>query len=1529
MRSRLEPRSATAKALSRPLDYWRRQLAGAPAGLDLPTDFPRREIQTFRGSVRAADLPAALTAELRRFSRRDGVTPFMLLLAAFDVLLARYSGQEDVLVGSPGAHRNILVMRANLGAVSSFGELLREVRAAVLAAYEHQELPFETLVEQLLPERDRSRSPFCQVFFSMPAAGPAASGRTIESAQLDLSLVAIDAGAVLRLRLEYNADLFAAATARRLLGHLERLLAEAARAPERGWRDLPLLTAAEREQLLFELNDTGSTSGPELCIHQLFKAQAARFPDRTALAAPDGRLTYRELNDRADRLARRLRALGLGPEVLAGVLMDRTADLVVTLLAVLKAGGAYVPLDPHYPRQRLLLMLELSRAALLVTRRPLADRLDGELPEGMRTLFLDPGWEDEPEDERGIEAPGGVLPDHLAYVIFTSGSTGLPKGVATPHRTVVAMTRWALTAYTPDEVAGVLAATSICFDLSAFEIFFTLASGGKVVLAENALALPGLAAAEEVTLINTVPSAMTELLHQGRLPSSIRTVNLAGEALKGSLVRDLHDRLGDAARVVNLYGPTETTTYSTGSEVSRGAEHPLIGRPLTGESAYVLDARLQPVPPGLPGEIYLGGEGVTRGYLHRPDLTAERYLPNPFGPPGSRLFRVGDRVRILPSGELDYLGRLDQQVKVRGFRIELGEIESALACHLEVREAAVLAASDRQGGSRLIAYLETESDLPPGELRAFLKLSLPDHMVPGAFVPLRRLPLTLNGKIDRRALTAMRMLPESAVPPADRPPAGHVEEVLAGIWSEIFGRRVGVSESFFDLGGDSLLATRVLARVRAALGVELPPGAVLEAVTVAGLAQWVQRVQRVLAEASPSSPSPTGAPLPPLAPRRREERGEPLSHAQRRLWFLERVVPGSSANNIPAAMRLDGPLAPAVLARCLAEVAARHEALRTVIDLGPDGESRQLAAPPSHVPLPLADLSGLPPARRREERERLTRAEARRPFDPFGLGGGALWRRLLLRAGEREHDLLLTFHHVIADGESVQVVERELAALYPAFLRGRPSPLPPLPVQPADVAAWEREALQPEVLAPHLAWFREHLAGAPAGLELPADLPRPPVRSWRGVSRPLALPPALCRSLREFGRRRGATAYMVLFAAWAALLRRITGQDDAVVGTVLGHRGRPEVEGLIGFFAATLPLRVARPGNAAFADLLATVRAGALGLYAHQDLILEQLIETSRPGRSFSFDPPFQAFFALHGNGGRRELAPGLTLAWREEDHGAALFDLVLDLEERGEEIDGRLVASADLFTPATIERLARGWEALLAGALTRPEAPVSSLALLGAAERHALLVEWGRAPRPPAWLPAAGSVPARIAAWAAAAPGAVAALPAEPGLPALTYGELAARAQRLAGQLRSRGVGPGARVGIYAERSPETLVGMLAVLAAGAAFLPLDPTHPPERLAAILADARVAVVLARRGLAAALPAGGAEVLPLDGDAEDVEAEASASIPATNLAAAPGERTPPSAAAAAAAAATATAAAPGAFADVDPGDLAYMIYTSG
>ena len=1214
------------------------------------------------------------------------------------------------------------------------------------------------------------------------------------------------------------------------------------------------------------------------CLHDLVTAQVRRTPSAVALVAGGERLTYGDLGLRTGQLARRLAALGVGPEVRVGVCLSRSPALVAALLGILEAGGVYVPLDPNYPRERRAFMLEDAGASVVITESAFAARLPASRA---RVLLLD----GDPEEWKATAEPQRALPGNLAYLIYTSGSTGRPKAVAIEHRSAVAFVHWAHGIFTAGELAGVLASTSVSFDLSVFELFVPLSRGGRVILAANALELPKLPAAGEVTLVNTVPSAMAELVRAGAVPQGVRTVNLAGEPLKGSLAQALY--AGGVERVLNLYGPSEDTTYSTCELVERGSRsEPAIGRPLAGTWARLLDAEGRAVPAGEQGEIYLGGAGLARGYLGRPELTAERFVPDSLisleNGSGERLYRTGDLGRALPDGRIEYLGRLDQQVKIRGFRVELGEIEVALATHPGVREAVVLARQDGPGEKRLAAYLVAEGDGVPSsaELRSFLASRLPEYMVPAFFLAISTLPLTPNGKVDRRALAGLE-LPRDRADRADSElaaPRNPTEEVLAGIWGEVLGcGRVGIDESFFDLGGDSLLANRVLARVRTVLGIDLSPSSVLEAFTVAALAA---RVDTVLS-AGPSLP----AALPPIVRQPRNGQGQPISLAQRRLWFLERLVPGTPASNIPIVMRFDGPLSLAVLERGLVAIAARHEALRTAVELGPAGEPQQWVSPPSPFPLPLADLSALPPVQRQAERERLVRGEARRPIDP---AGSALWRRLLLRVTAAEHDLLVTFHHVIADGDSVQVFDRELAELYSADFSGRAPDLPALAVQPADVAAWEL-ASSPESLAPHLAYFRQRLAGAPAALDLPADLPRPPVRSWRGVSRTLALPPALTRGVRDLARRRGATAYMALLTSWVAFLRRITGQDDLVAGTVVAHRGRPEIEGLIGFFANSLPLRVEHPGDPGFGHLLATVRSEALGLLAHQDLPLEHLAEILRPGRASSADPLFQAFFALHANAGRRELAPGLSLTWSEEDHGAAQFDFLLDLEDGGEEIAGRLAASADLFTPVTVERLARGWAALLADAVARPDAPVSTLALLDAAERQTLLVEWGRAPHPPDWNE---SVPARIAAWAVATPEAIAVQPAEPSLPGLTYGDLVARALRLAGWLRSRGVGPDVRVGIYAERSPETLVHMLAVLAAGGAFLPLDPTYPPERLALILEDSGVPLLLARPGLSVALPRGNAELVLLDGGAE-------------------------------------LASSPELLVDSQPGSLAYVIYTSG
>jgi amino acid adenylation domain-containing protein len=844
----------------------------------------------------------------------------------------------------------------------------------------------------------------------------------------------------------------------------------------------------------------------ESTIDALFAVEARRRPEAVAVVAGVSALSYAELDRRADRLAHRLAALGVGPETPVGLCLDRSLERVVATLAILKAGGAYVPLDPTYPAERLAFLLRDTGAPVVVTE----ERFRSMLPAGAALVCLDRP----PTSPCSFKASAGtgVGADGLAYVMYTSGSTGSPKGVAVRHRGVVRLVHTAgSAALGPGEVFLQLAPFS--FDASTFEIWGALLNGGRLVVpppGDLSLAdLAALLARHGVTVLWLTAGLfhqMVELDLAGLTP--IRQLLVGGDVLSVQHVRRVLAEL-PGTRLINGYGPTESTTFACCYPVTdpdRLIPSVPLGLPLAGTTVHLLGADGEAVREGEAGELAIGGDGLARGYLDRPQRTAERFVPSPFGGRGKRLYRTGDLGRLRPTGEIEFLGRIDDQVKVRGFRVEPGEVEAALIAHPRVRQAAVVGREDRPGDKRLAAYVVAAGEGPSAaELRSFLAARLPEPMIPAYFLPLSTLPLTRNGKVDRRALAQLPLPAEEDEPafrarPTPLPP---LLEQLAGIWEEVLGGgRVGPADRFLDRGGDSLLATRVLARVRTAFGIELPLSTVLQAPDLTALAE---RIEREIAGGLP--------PLPPILPRARDGRGEPLSSAQRRLWSLERLVPGTPAYNIPLVLRLDGPLAPEVLARCLVEIACRHEALRTTFEVGADGEPRQLIAPPAPFPLPWADLSALSPARGARERERLSREEARRPFTH---GTGALWRRLLLRLAEREHCLLVTLHHAIADGESVQVLDGELAALYPAFLAGRTSPLPPPAVQPADVAAWERRWLSPERLAPHLDAFRRHLAGAPAAVDLPADhdRPRPPAPTWRGVSRALALPPDLSPRLR-------------------------------------------------------------------------------------------------------------------------------------------------------------------------------------------------------------------------------------------------------------------------------------------------------------------------------------------------------------------------------------------------------------------------------
>ncbi len=1513
--------------LATQLAFWRGALAGAPAVLDLPSDRPRPARASGRGGVAASALAAERAEALRAVGRQAGATPFMTFLAAFYALLHRLTGEIDLVVGTPVANRrrpelegligffaNTLALRAQIPGLPAgeptFAGLLAVVREAALSAYGHQDLPFERLVEELAPERSLARTPLFQVMFLLHGTpveegelagltlAPFGSLATVErAAKFDLTLELIEGGPDLAVLLEFRRDLFDAVTAVRLLGHFTALAGALAAAPEARLADLPLLTAAERQQLVGEWSQAETVPRLSGTLHGVFAAQAARTPAATAVIAGTERLSYGELAERVRRLAGRLSQLGMGPERIVGVRLGRTAELVVTLLAVLESGAAYLPLDPALPAERLRFLLADTGAALVVAERSLAwpAGFTADIP----ALYVDeatPGTAAAPASTPvSALVSGSAAEENLAYLIYTSGSTGVPKGVAIPHGSALRLVEWALARYSAAELAGVLFSTSTSFDLSIFELFVPLSSGGAVIVADDALALNRLPAASEVTLVNTVPSALAGLLDLGPLSAAVRTVNLAGEPLRGALAERIHG--AGVARLWNLYGPSEDTTYSTGTEVALGTpginREPDIGRPLAGSTAFVLDGSLGMMPAimsvGVPGELCLGGEALARGYLNRPELTAERFVPDPFGGLGSRLYRTGDRARWRSDGALELLGRMDRQVKVRGFRIELGEIEAALSGHPAVREAAVTAPADASGDRRLVAYVsatEGSGPLDVAALGVYLGSRLPSFMVPSTWVELAALPLTRTGKVDHKALPAPG---ETATGAAYEAPRTATEEMLAGIWGDLLRReRVGVHDNFFALGGHSLLATQVVSRLRDRLEVELPVRALFEQPTVAGLAVLL------------AGPGQGGAQGPIVAlPRDAEGGGTfPASFAQRRLWFLDRLEPGSAVYNMPLALLLEGEsiegeLAEDQLAAVFGELARRHETLRTTFASGDDGPL-QVVHPAAAWPFALAsiDLSALGEEERRRE---LTRRVAEESLRPFDLASGPLLRGTLVRLADRENALLLTLHHVISDGWSMGVLVREVTALYAAAVAGRPlgEALPPLPVQYADFSVWQSRRLSGETLRREIEHWREKLAGVPPFLELPTDRPRPPVQTFGGRSLPLWLEPGLTGRLSALALETGTTLFMVLLAGFETLLGIYSGAEDLAVGTPIAGRNRAELEGLIGFFVNSLVLRGDLSGDPSFVDLLGWVREDTLSGYTHQDLPFEKLVEEVKPERSRAHSPIFQVMFALQNApmGGGSEL-PGLTMRPLAGSETAAKYDLTLVLTEGGEGgsgIGGSLEYNVDLFDAPTMVRMLDHWRGLLEGVVAGSGSRLSALPLLGAVERQQLLREWSDA------APVGDAAPVHelFMAQAARRPDAVALVS---GDQILTYGELARRSSRMARRLAELGVGPGMLVGLCAERSPELVLGVLAILAAGGAYLPLDPAHPMERLAYTLADARAPILLAEEPLHERLPAGAAQVVGLRALAGDEEVAGEVPLPAVR---------------------------------VDPGDLAYVIYTSG
>jgi amino acid adenylation domain-containing protein/non-ribosomal peptide synthase protein (TIGR01720 family) len=1454
-------------------DFWRDFLAGfrVPTPL-LGGKGDVRSVEDIVYGEGALRLSRADSDALLAFGKAHRLTLNTLLQGAWALLLSRYAGEDDVVFGATRAGRrtaldgqgtegmlgvfiNTPPLRVPVPAQAELLPWLADLQARGRAQREHEHTPLVAIHAQ--SEVPRSAPLYDTLFIfeekilgtvlrRQGGAWESRDFKILRKTNFPLFLVAYGEDELL-LEIEFDRRRFDDATVARMLGHLATLLRGFVADPARRLAELPMLTAAEREQLLVTWNDTapGGTAPPRATLHALFEAQVDRTPDATALVDEHLRWSYRELDARANRLAHHLRARGVGVETLVGLCVDRSADLVVALLAILKAGGAYVPLDPVYPAGRLVQILDDARVPLLVTQQRVRDKLPADAAP-MVLLDADAGVIAAQSEARPASGAG---PDSLAYVIYTSGSTGRPKGVAIEHHATAALVAWAKGVYGAEEIAGVLFATSVCFDLSLFELFLPLCSGTKLILAENALELPALPARDEVTLVNTVPTAIAELCRTGGIPASVRTVCLAGEPLTATLTAQVY-AVPSVERVYNLYGPTEDTTYSTWTLCPRDGSAPTIGKPLAWGQAYLVDARMEPVAIGVVGEIYLGGEGLARGYLGRPDLTAERFVDNPFTP-GTRLYKTGDLGRYRADGDIEFLGRADFQVKVRGFRIELGEIEAVLLQHPGVRETVVVAREDAPGDKRVVAYVvPAEERAGAAELRVFLRDKLPEYMVPAAFVMLEALPLTPNGKVDRKALPA----PEGLTSERARVlPRGPVEEAIAAVFAEVLKlapEGVGAHDGFFELGGHSLLAAQAVARVRAAFGVELAVRAVFDAPTVAELAARVEAALHATpGEAAPPLVHGAGAPV--------------LSFAQQRLWVLDQLEPGDPAYVIFRAVRLRGALDAEALGRALTEIVRRHEVLRTTL-AAVDGEPAPALLPADAVPLPVANLTALPPLEREAELTRALTAEAAQSFD---LAAGPLLRARLFALAEDDHALVLTMHHIVSDAWTLGVLNDELGALYQAFTAGAPSPLPELPIQYADYARWQRRWMDGAVLDGELGYWRGRLAGAPQALDLPSDRRRPPVESHRGARAAVALSPELSAALKDLSRREGVTPFMTLLAAFEVLLHRYTGQTDLLVGTPIANRAQTATEKLCGLFLNTLVLRAEIDPEQPFRALLRGVREAALGAYAHQDLPFERLVTELSPERDRSRSPLFQVMFTLQNASSGDFTLPGLGAAPVRVEIATSKFDLTLLLTDRHEAIDGFFEYATDLFDAATVARLAAHFTTLLAAAVAAPETPVQALPLLPAAERQQVLAGWNATAHA---YPEDALIHEVFAAQAARTPDAVA-LRFEGG--EVTYRDLDQRSNQLAHALRKRGVGPDALVGVFCERSVEMVVALYGILKAGGAYLPLDPDYPADRLAFMLADARPGVILTQAHLAAQLPASSAALLRLDSEWSTLAAE--------------------------------------------------------
>ncbi|WP_199326293.1 non-ribosomal peptide synthetase [Nostoc parmelioides] len=1424
--------------------YWRKQLQD----FSTPTVLGNRINNQSSIFSQQSKVNSQQTETLQNFVRQHHLTLNTLVQGAWALLLSRYSGENDVVFGTTVSGRppqlpqvekivglfiNTLPVRVDVDGEMQIIPWLQQLQAQQV---EREQYSYSSLVDiQGWSSVPRGISLFesLLVFENYPVSIESVIKNFDQTLQIEDTqgfektnyplILTVIPGQKLLFKVSYDVSCFDAATISRLLGHLETLLMSMVHEPEQRLSQLSMLTPQERQLILKDWNQT-TQAYPNQCIHQLFEAQVERTPDAVALVFGEECLTYRELNNKANQLAHYLQQLGVKPETTVGICLERSPEMLIGILGVLKAGGVYLPLDPTYPDERVKWILGDAQVGVLLVHAETQRRRE----EFGRVVC----WEGDRQAIalQSIENPiSDVTAENLAYVIYTSGSTGKPKGVMIEQRSLTNLITALQQQLKICSTDRWLAITTIAFDIAALEFFLPLIVGARVILTpQTALVDPSQIAdiieQQQITVMQATPATWRLLIAHGWEGKADLKILCGGEALDKSLAQQL---LSSGQEVWNLYGPTETTIWSAAQKLIPD-EPVTIGHPIANTQFYILDQHLQPVPIGVPGELYIGGAGVARGYLNRPELTAEKFLLKTplcaFAPLREKtLYKTGDRARYLPDGTIEYLGRLDNQVKIRGFRIELGEIEAVLSRHSEVQAAIVVVTEDTINDKRLVAYIVSENP-EITDLRQFLAKHLPDYMIPSQFITLDALPLTPNGKVDRQALPKPQFKTSSQTI-APRTPT---EELLLNIWQNILNlNSVGITDNFFALGGHSLLVIRLVSQIQQVFGVDISLRQIFENPTIAELA--------TLIDSSRLNKSPSYS-----IPVRESTDKILLSFAQQRLWMLAQIEPENPSYNIAAALRLTGDVNVDVLTQSLQEIIHRHEILRTSF-VNVDGQGIAIIATEINFHIPVVDLSFLPPSPQQKLIQELAQEESQQPFN---LEISPLLRAKLLYLNTQEYILLLTMHHIITDGWSINVFAQEMASIYQAFSQGQPSPLQPLKIQYADFAVWQRS--QNDKFNYQLEYWKQQLESAPELLELPTDYPRPAIQTFRGQRHSFTISEELTEKIKQLGQETHTTLFMVMFSALSILLHRYSQQEKIVIGSPVANRHYSGTEGLIGFFVNTFALLISLEDNPTVAELLPRVREMVLSAYSHQDIPFEQVVEELKLVRSLSHSPLFQVILAVENAPTQSIEIPGLRWSTLEIDGGTAKFDLTLMIAETDAGLQGKWEYNCDLFTETTIHRFTEHFQNILLGMTSEPSQKISDLPLMSGGELQQI-INFGTSPTNPITHCIQELFEQQVAKFGDE----IAVICHHQKI---TYSELNTKANQLAYHLKSLGVQPEIAVGICSHRSLDFIIGILAILKAGGFYVPLDPTYPQERLAFLIEDAQIQVILTQQQYIPQLP---------------------------------------------------------------------------